>query len=76
MDQFETKVVRGVTMRKDPAREACFIVADTDDQMISWPEWTDESKRERIHRHMNKMFFIRPWLQNRFSIGLVLQSEL
>jgi uncharacterized ferritin-like protein (DUF455 family) len=53
MDQFETKVVRGVTMRKDSAREACFTVADTDDQMISWPDWTDQSKRERIHRHMN-----------------------
>jgi uncharacterized ferritin-like protein (DUF455 family) len=53
MDKFETKVVRGITMRKDPAREACFTVADTDDQMISWPEWHDQSKRERIHRHMN-----------------------
>jgi Protein of unknown function (DUF455) len=53
MDAFETKVVRGMKMRKDPAREACFTVADTDDQMISWPEWTEESKRERIHRHMN-----------------------
>jgi hypothetical protein len=53
MDPFETKVVRGMTMRKDPAREPCFAVADTDDQMISWPDWTDQSKRERIHRHMN-----------------------
>ena len=53
MDPFETKVVRGMTMRKDPAREPCFAVADTDDQMISWPDWTNESKRERIHRHMN-----------------------
>jgi hypothetical protein len=53
MDPFETKVVRGVTLRKDPAREPCFTVADTDDQMISWPDWTDQSKRERIHRHMN-----------------------
>jgi uncharacterized ferritin-like protein (DUF455 family) len=53
MESFETKVVRGITLRKDPAREACFKIADTDDQMISWPEWTDESKRERIHRHMN-----------------------
>jgi len=53
MDPFETKVVRGVTLRKDPVREACFTVADTDDQMISWPDWSDQSKRERIHRHMN-----------------------
>ena len=53
MESFDTKVVRGVTLRKDPARETCFTIADTDDQMISWPGWTDESKRERIHRHMN-----------------------
>jgi uncharacterized ferritin-like protein (DUF455 family) len=53
MEPFETKVVRGVTLRKDPAREACFTVADTDDQMVSWPDWSDQSKRERIHRHMN-----------------------
>jgi hypothetical protein len=53
MEPFETKVVRGVTLRKDPAREACFTVADTDDEMISWPDWSDQSKRERIHRHMN-----------------------
>ena len=53
MEPFETKVVRGVTLRKDPSREPCFTVADTDDQMISWPDWSDQSKRERIHRHMN-----------------------
>jgi uncharacterized ferritin-like protein (DUF455 family) len=53
MEPFETKVVRGVTLRKDAAREACFTVADTDDQMISWPDWSDQSRRERIHRHMN-----------------------
>jgi len=53
MDPMETKVVRGMTMRKDPAREACFKVADTDDQMISWPDWSEQSRRERIHRHMN-----------------------
>jgi uncharacterized ferritin-like protein (DUF455 family) len=53
MDPIETKIVCGVKMRKDPAREPCFKVADTDAEMISWPEWTDESKRERIHRHMN-----------------------
>jgi hypothetical protein len=53
MEPFETKVVRGMKLRKDPAREACFTVADTDDQMISWPDWSDQSKRERIHRHMN-----------------------
>jgi hypothetical protein len=50
---METKVVCGVTLRKDPAREACFKVVDTDVELAAWPGFSDESKRERIHRHMN-----------------------
>jgi hypothetical protein len=48
-----TKVVCGLTLRQDPAREACFSVVDTDAQMVAWPDFSPESKRERIHRHMN-----------------------
>jgi hypothetical protein len=51
--QMETKVVCGVTLRKDPAREPCFKVVDTDAEMAAWPGFSPESKRERIHRHMN-----------------------
>jgi uncharacterized ferritin-like protein (DUF455 family) len=48
-----TKVVRGVTLHADPAREACFNVVSTDAEMVDWPGFSDESRRERLHRHMN-----------------------
>lgn len=51
--QFETKVVCGVTLRAEPAREACFVVADTDVEMSAWPDMSAHSRRERLHRHMN-----------------------
>ena len=53
MEPMETKVVCGVTLRKDPVREACFAVADTDAEMVSWPDMEPRSRRERLHRHMN-----------------------
>lgn len=53
IDPPETKVIRGVTLRKDPAREACFKIAQTGDEMFEMAEFTEESRRERLHRHMN-----------------------
>src|SRR5215471_6133136 len=53
VNPIDTKVVCGVTLRKDPARETCFKVVDTDAQMVAWPEMSPESRRERLHRHMN-----------------------
>jgi len=50
---FETKVVRGVTLRQAPAREPCFTCVDLDSEMAEWPDMSDMSRRERIHRHMN-----------------------
>lgn len=50
---METKVVCGLALRKDPAREACFKVVDTDAEMVAWAGFSEESKRERLHRHMN-----------------------
>src|SRR5215471_4566242 len=50
---MDTKVVCGVTLRKDPARESCFKVVDTDAQMVAWPDMSPQSRRERLHRHMN-----------------------
>lgn len=50
---FETKVVAGMTLRTDPAREACFRVVDTDHDMVAWKDFSPESRRERLHRHMN-----------------------
>lgn len=48
-----TKEVRGVTLRRDPAREACFTIVNTDAEMAEWPDMSQMSRRERIHRHMN-----------------------
>lgn len=48
-----TKDVRGVTLARDPARERCFEVVSTDAEMHEWPDMSDISRREKIHRHMN-----------------------
>ena len=48
-----TKVVRGVVLHGEPARESCFHVVSTDAEMVEWPGFTDQSRRERLHRHMN-----------------------
>lgn len=45
--------VRGVTLRRDPAREPCFTVAMTDEEMVEWPGWSEAARRERLHRHMH-----------------------
>ncbi|MGE0355024.1 MAG: DUF455 family protein [Gemmatimonadales bacterium] len=50
---FRTKSIQGVTLREDPAREPCFTVVNTDAEMAEWPDMTDQSRRERLHRHMN-----------------------
>lgn len=50
---MDTKVVCGVTLRQDPAREPCFKVVDTDAEMAAWADFSPESMRERLHRHMN-----------------------
>jgi hypothetical protein len=52
-DITATKAVRGVTLRKDPAREDCFTVVHTDAEMAEWPDMSDTSRRERLHRQMN-----------------------
>jgi hypothetical protein len=48
-----TKDVRGVTLCRDPAREACFAVVHTDAEMEDWPDMSDQARREKLHRHMN-----------------------
>lgn len=49
----DPKVVRGLVLHGDPAREPCFHVVATDAEMMEWPDMSDESRRERLHRHMN-----------------------
>lgn len=53
IDAGPTKVIDGVTLRRDPARETCFQVVDTDAQMQDWPGMSGEARREKLHRHMN-----------------------
>jgi uncharacterized ferritin-like protein (DUF455 family) len=53
MTSSNLKQVRGVTLAADPAREACFTVVQTDAEMMDWPDMSEESRRERLHRHMN-----------------------
>lgn len=50
---FGTKVVRGVELLEDPARESCFTIAQVDAEMEEYPGMSDKSRRERLHRHMN-----------------------
>jgi uncharacterized ferritin-like protein (DUF455 family) len=48
-----TKRVQGVELLADPAREPCFTVVHTEAEMVEWPDMSDVSRRERLHRHMN-----------------------
>ncbi|MHB8653637.1 MAG: DUF455 family protein [Terriglobia bacterium] len=48
------KVVLGFTLCADPARESCFKVAQTDEEMTQWEGTNSEVvRREKLHRHMN-----------------------
>ena len=49
----DTKDVAGVMLRRDPAREPCFRVVNTDAEMEDWPDMSEVARRERVHRHMN-----------------------
>lgn len=53
MSKDGIKVVGGIELRADPAREAIFKVVSTDDEMVDWPDMSEISRQERIHRHMN-----------------------
>ena len=48
-----TKTVKGVVLVSDPAREPCFNVVQGDDELQDWPDMSEISRRERLHRHMN-----------------------
>ena len=53
INPVETKVVRGVTLRKDPAREDCFKVAQSHTEMHDYADMSPMAMRERLHRHMH-----------------------
>lgn len=48
------KTVQGIELCADPAREACFRVAQSDSEMQVFEDNLSEpARRERLHRHMN-----------------------
>jgi uncharacterized ferritin-like protein (DUF455 family) len=48
-----TKVVRGVTLRADPAREACFRVVHDAAELADYADMSDVARRQRLHKHMH-----------------------
>jgi len=53
IDPADTITVRGATLRRDPAREACFKVVYLHRDLHLSNELSDESRRERCHRDVN-----------------------
>ena len=49
----DTMVLRGITLRRDPQREPCFTVVHAETEMHEYPNMSDISRRERLHRHMH-----------------------
>src|SRR5688572_32877424 len=49
----DVKVVRGVTLRRDPAREDCFTVAHLHTEMHDYADMSPAAMRQRLHRHMH-----------------------
>lgn len=50
---LETKTVRGVTLRRDPAREPCFRLVHLHHDMEDLGDMSDASRRQRLHQHMH-----------------------
>jgi uncharacterized ferritin-like protein (DUF455 family) len=48
------KLLNGISLCEDPAREACFTVAQHESEMAEFDDFgSPEGRRERLHRHMN-----------------------
>ena len=52
-DPPDTKTVRGVTLRRDPAREPCFRVVHIHKDMEDHGGMSEVSRRQRLHQHMH-----------------------
>jgi uncharacterized ferritin-like protein (DUF455 family) len=50
---YETKVVRGVTLRADPARESCFHVVSDAAELADYADMSETARRQRLHKHMH-----------------------
>jgi uncharacterized ferritin-like protein (DUF455 family) len=49
----DVKVVRGVSLRRDPARESCFTVVQMHKDLHDYDDMSEISRRQRLHRHMH-----------------------
>ena len=49
--QPQTKVVRGVILRADPAREPCFKVVSDAAELADYADMSDVARRQRLHKH-------------------------
>jgi uncharacterized ferritin-like protein (DUF455 family) len=49
----DVKIVRGVSLRRDPAREACFNVVQLHNELHDYEGMSPTSRRQRLHRHMH-----------------------
>jgi hypothetical protein len=49
----DVKTVRGVRLRRDPAREACFSVVELHKDLHDYEGMSEVSRRQRLHRHMH-----------------------
>jgi uncharacterized ferritin-like protein (DUF455 family) len=53
MEPIATKVVRGVTLRADPAREPCFRVVQDPSQLADYADMSETARRQRLHKHVH-----------------------
>jgi len=49
----DLKQVRGVSLRRDPAREDCFTVVHLHKDLHDYDSMSEVSRRQRLHRHMH-----------------------
>jgi uncharacterized ferritin-like protein (DUF455 family) len=50
----DTKTVRGLAVRQDPAREVCFTIVDLHQDVPDSGGMTEEARRQRLHREYNQ----------------------
>jgi len=53
MKPFETRFVRGVALRADPARENCFKVVHRAADLADYSDMSEIARRQRLHKHMH-----------------------
>jgi uncharacterized ferritin-like protein (DUF455 family) len=52
-DPVDVAIVRGVALRRDPAREPCFVVVHDQADMIRINDESEASQREKLHVELN-----------------------